>query len=84
MSSVKNRLVVFYPTLSHMSSKNAKFVIIISEGGDMKPLKEKISITVDSDLLAELKAEAEQDERSLSQFINMILRRYLKSKREDD
>lgn len=49
----------------------------------MKPLKEKISITVDTDLLQELKIAAEQDERSLSQFINMILRKYMKERRED-
>ncbi len=49
----------------------------------MKPLKEKISITIDSDLLEKLKAEAEKDDRSLSQFINLILRKYLKSFAED-
>lgn len=49
----------------------------------MKPLKEKISITIDSDLLKEVKAEAEKDERSLSQFINLVLRKYIKSKKED-
>lgn len=49
----------------------------------MKPLKEKISITIDSDLLTELKAEAEKDDRSLSQFINLILRKYIKAKKED-
>lgn len=49
----------------------------------MKPLKEKISITIDSDLLAELKVEAENDERSLSQLINLILRKYIKNKKEE-
>ncbi len=49
----------------------------------MKPLKEKISITIDSDLLPELKAEAEKDDRSLSQFINLILRKYMKEKKEE-
>lgn len=49
----------------------------------MKPLKEKISITIDNDLLQELKTEAERDERSLSQFINLILRKYIKDKKED-
>ena len=49
----------------------------------MKPLKEKISITLDSDLLAELKAEAEKDDRSLSQFINLILRKYIKNKKDE-
>lgn len=43
----------------------------------MKPLKEKISITIDSDTLSRLKKEAEQDNRSLSQYINIILKKYL-------
>lgn len=46
----------------------------------MKPLKEKISITIDSDILEILKKEAEDDDRSLSQFINIILSRYIKNK----
>ena len=49
----------------------------------MKPLKEKISITIDSDLLEKLKVEAEKDDRSLSQFINVILRKYLKAQNEE-
>lgn len=49
----------------------------------MKPLKEKISITIDSDLLKDLKEEAEKDERSLSQFINLILRKYIKEVKEN-
>lgn len=49
----------------------------------MKPLKEKISITIDTDLLKDLKAEAEKDERSLSQYINLILKKYIKDKKAD-
>jgi len=45
---------------------------------DMKPLKEKISITVDSDLLAKVKEIAEYDDRSLSQYINLILKQHIK------
>ena len=44
----------------------------------MKPLKEKISITIDSDILEKLKYEAEKDDRSLSQYINLILKQHLK------
>ena len=44
----------------------------------MKPLKEKISITIDSDILAKAKLEAEKDDRSLSQYINIILKEHLK------
>ena len=46
----------------------------------MHPLKEKISITVDSDLLEKAKKLAEQDERSLSQLINMALREFVNKK----
>ena len=49
----------------------------------MKPLKEKISITIDSDLVNELKSEAEKDERYLSEYIIMILRKYVKDKKAD-
>lgn len=45
----------------------------------MKPLKEKISITVDSDVLEIIKKQAEKDDRSLSQFINVILKQHIKS-----
>jgi len=43
----------------------------------MKPLKEKISITIDENLLLELRERAEQDDRSLSQYINLILKEYI-------
>ena len=43
----------------------------------MRPLKEKISITIDNDLLTKLKEEAEKDDRSLSQYINLILKQHI-------
>ena len=46
----------------------------------MKPLKEKISITLDGDLLEILRSEAEKDDRSLSQYINLILKEHTKEK----
>ncbi|MBQ9784846.1 MAG: toxin-antitoxin system protein [Clostridia bacterium] len=45
----------------------------------MRPLKEKISITVDGDLLEKLRALSEHDERSLSQYINLVLKEHVKS-----
>ena len=44
----------------------------------MKPLKDKISITIDSDLLEKVRIEAENDDRSLSQYINLILKEHIK------
>ena len=43
----------------------------------MKPLKEKISITLDNDLLERIRYLAEYDERSLSQYINLVLKKHL-------
>ena len=47
----------------------------------MKPLKEKISITIDSDIVESLRAAAEEDDRSLSQYINLVLKEHLKNKK---
>ncbi len=46
----------------------------------MRPLKEKISITIDSDLLEKLREKADEDCRPLSQYINLILRKYREQK----
>jgi len=46
----------------------------------MKPLKEKISITIDGDILEKIRNKAEQDDRSLSQYINIVLKQHLKEK----
>lgn len=46
----------------------------------MKPLKEKVSITLDSDIVIKIKQLAENDERSFSQFINLVLKEYIKTK----
>ena len=43
----------------------------------MKPLKEHVSITLDNDLLAKLREKAEEDDRSLSQYINLVLKKHL-------
>lgn len=43
----------------------------------MRPLKEKISITIDGDLLEALREEAEKDDRSLSQYINLVLKKHI-------
>ena len=44
----------------------------------MKPLKEKISITIDNDILEKIRTAAEEDDRSLSQYINIVLKEHIK------
>lgn len=45
----------------------------------MRPLKEKISITIDGDIVEKLKKLAEEDDRSFSQYINKILKDFIKN-----
>lgn len=44
----------------------------------MKPLKDKVSITLDIDVIKQIKELAENDDRSFSQYVNLILKDYLK------
>lgn len=43
----------------------------------MKPLKTKVSITLDSTVVETIRELADNDDRSFSQFINLILKDYL-------
>ena len=49
----------------------------------MKPLTEKVSITLDSDIVKEIKDMAEKDDRSFSQYINKVLKEYVNSKKDN-
>ena len=50
----------------------------------MKPLKQKISITLDEDIIKRVRVLAENCDRSLSQYINLVLRDYLKALDTDE
>ena len=43
----------------------------------MKPIKTSVSITLDDPILEEVKKLAEQDDRSLSSYINLVLKAHL-------
>ena len=42
-----------------------------------RPLKKKISISIDSDIEKAIKSLAENDDRSFSQYINRVLKKHL-------
>ena len=44
---------------------------------DLRPLKTKISISIDSDVEKAVKYLCERDDRSLSQYINRVLKKHL-------
>ena len=45
----------------------------------MKPLKNKVSITLDADSIDRIKELAEEDDRSVSQYINLVLREHIRN-----
>ena len=52
----------------------------IFEVRNMKPLKKKVSITLDEDIILKIKTVSENDDRSFSQYINLVLREHLENK----
>lgn len=49
-----------------------------------KPLKTKVSITLDEDVIRRIKELAEADDRNFSQYINLVLKKHLERNRSVD
>ena len=43
----------------------------------MKPLKQNVSVTLDEEIVRQIKDLSEESDRSFSQFVNLVLRDYL-------
>ena len=43
----------------------------------MKPLKEKVSVTLDTDIIKSVRFLADRDDRSVSSYINLVLKEHL-------
>lgn len=50
----------------------------------MKPLKTKVSITLDTTIIEQIKELAESDDRSFSQYINLVLKEYLINRKQNN
>ncbi|MCL2861442.1 MAG: DUF6364 family protein [Firmicutes bacterium] len=50
----------------------------------MKPLKTSINITLDEDLLTKIKEYAEQEDRSVSSYINQLIKKHVKEMEYED
>ena len=44
----------------------------------MRPLKQKVSVTLDEDIVKRVKELSEEQQRSFSQYINLVLSEHLK------
>lgn len=45
---------------------------------EQKPLKDKICISLDPEVVQEIRTLAEEDDRSFSSYVNIILRKHIK------
>jgi len=50
----------------------------------MRPLKGKVSITLDADVIEKIKILAEEDDRNFSQYVNMILKEKIIKRTSED
>lgn len=48
----------------------------------MKPLKVRVSLSLDEEVVKKLRVLAEEDDRQLSSYINLVLRNYLRSREQ--
>lgn len=48
----------------------------------MKPLKVKVSITLDDTVAENIRQFADEDDRSFSQFINIVLKDYIEKRKK--
>lgn len=49
----------------------------------MKPLKVKVSVSLDSDIIDKIKLLAEKDDRAFSQYVNLVLRKHIERAEQD-
>ena len=48
------------------------------------PLKVKVSLSLDEEIVKKLRVLAEEDDRQLSSYINLVLRNYLREREKTD
>ena len=49
-----------------------------------KPLKSKVSITLDEEVIKKIKDLAEADDRNFSQYINLVLKKHIERESGSD
>ena len=48
-----------------------------------RPLKEKVSITLDTEIVDVIRRLSEEDQRSFSQYINRVLKKHIEQKNKE-
>lgn len=72
-------LILFYIISYCLSIVNIVKWYIYFEVTTMKPLKESVSITLDANVIEEIRALADEAARPFSQYINLVLRNHIRA-----
>ncbi len=62
-----------------MKNNTKWYICNKKETFSMKPLKTKVSITLDENVIAIIRKMADEDDRNFSQYINLILKEWISS-----
>ena len=49
-----------------------------------KPYKQKVSVSLDEDIITKIKELADNDDRSFSQYINLVLKEHLAKLKDNE
>ena len=74
ITTIQHYYTRFNRVIQHYIAKNS---IISCRGDTMKPVKKSISVTLDYPILEKIQHLAENDDRSVSSYINLVLREHL-------
>ena len=77
--SICNRKYYF---ILSVNTQYYEMIYFLKRSCVMKPLKTKVSITLDTDIIDLIKELAEKDDRSFSQYINLVLKEHLKENKD--
>ena len=74
---MKHDFTRFYSITYTSVAFYSKIVVEKGEVCRMKPLKQSVSLTLDIDVLRKMKNLAESCDRSLSQYVNIVLKQHV-------
>ena len=59
-------------------------IIKMMDKTGVKPLKKNISLSLDEDIIEQIRDLAEKRDRSVSQYVNLVLKAYLKKEKSTE
>lgn len=72
------RSILYY--LKRKNNTKGENIVFLLGVSIYETFEEKVSITLDEDIIEQVKLLAEENDRSFSQYVNLVLRSYLRQR----